>query len=352
MFEQPELLARLEKVEPALSSSDFVPALKHFWLTGDALMAYNNQIAISTPLSSEFVGCLPGAMFINLIRTFPPGGSVSVKPDGGGHAVIKCGATVKLAMLASDSLFDIPAFPAGDADLLSVAPGLLRAVEDCMRSVSAVAIVSDQLGVTLMPGDGKLHACATDKTTLVHSPIATDGDSDIAAPVILSGAFCQQMLKLANGAAHKRLVVRDDHALFVADGSTLFGHVVQPSGQVDYWRIIDAHVPSGYENQLVQTPPEFAAILERAALIGAISGREVSTDISCRNGKIRFRTTSERGEVVDDMTARGHPDVQVKLRSSLLQRGAKDFTWLLFTEQCAIMANEENTVFLVAATEN
>ena len=53
-----ELVEKLERVAPALSGNNLVPVLSHFWFRDNALLCYNDQIAIATKLISNFEGAV------------------------------------------------------------------------------------------------------------------------------------------------------------------------------------------------------------------------------------------------------------------------------------------------------
>src|SRR5215471_14471820 len=54
----PELIAKLEQVEPAVAINRLIPIMTCFWLTGSHLVAYNGQIALAVPFTTDFAGAV------------------------------------------------------------------------------------------------------------------------------------------------------------------------------------------------------------------------------------------------------------------------------------------------------
>ena len=345
-MERKTLFDAVRMVEPALAKNDYIPALRFIWFTGEAVMAYNDAIAISVPLQTEFIGAVPGELLIELLKN-TNAELVELKP-GGGNAVLKAGrSTVKLPMLGDEAfLFQIPDWYDPD-DLWSPQfDHFLPAVENCLRSVSEYSLQSDQLGVTLTGADGILELYGTDRATLSYS--WNSGTPPGRDPVILPSKFCQQMLRLSKDASDLALAVKPDYAVFSADGVVLFSRVLAPTGQIDFRSIIDFHLPQ--DMQTIDLPPEFASIVKRAELFASVVGHDVPMSVSCNRGRMRFETRSERGEVIDLLPMQGHPDVEINLLPRLLQRGLDSFTQILVTAECAILRKDEN-IYMVAKTE-
>jgi hypothetical protein len=71
MISRRRLLRKLELVAPAVAkSSDRVPnVLTHYCFTGKHLIAYNDRIAVGTPLQTTLQGCVPAALFTDLLQS-------------------------------------------------------------------------------------------------------------------------------------------------------------------------------------------------------------------------------------------------------------------------------------------
>jgi hypothetical protein len=104
-----DLIAKLEQVEPAVAINRLIPELTCFWLTGSHLVAYNDQIALAVPFTTDFQGAVPGKLLPLLkAASFDRDG---IKPLAHNHDHLLIEAErvrMKLAMLAH-------AVPARDA---------------------------------------------------------------------------------------------------------------------------------------------------------------------------------------------------------------------------------------------
>lgn len=350
-----ELLEKLELVEPALAEGNLIPIMQHFWFTGTQLMAYNDQIAISTPFETEFVGAVPGGTITALLKA-SRAKEVEVTPDGDNLAIKAAGARLRLPLLPPEQfVFEMPA-PPNNAGMIGKKDrkGLVDALSSCLMSVSNDTSVPDQLGVTVIPDGGALLFYATNYSTLTHARLPVpDAGARLKQRVILSKPFVQQVVKMLKADVDAKLYINEDSALLVVpdgkDETMVFGRLILSDDPIDFQRLVLRMVPENPHKLLTEIPSKMKLILDRAVVITESKVDHNTTSITVHDGEITFDSRSDKGEVIDKMEAGEKQfDVKLKLDAKLLRTGAENFDQYLFADRCAVMMRGE-TLYMVAS---
>lgn len=344
-----ELIEKLERVAPALSNTNLVPVLQHFWFSGEYLACYNDQIAILTPLRSNFRGAVP-ATLISLL-------SVSRAKDVEFQDVKSGILTVK----AASSKFKLPyldekateIFTMPEADEKKALPvdvkAFIEAVSSCMRSLKEDTSIPDSMGVTLAYNKKGIDLFATNDATISTSRVNTKREMDDFR-VVISGDFCRQMLSLAKLDGAKHLEIHDNYSLFVCGDNTLFGKLVDVQRPLDFDQVIDDSFSREIEAQLIEIPSKLELILDRAIVITDSKQDRPKTDVTIEKGVAKFFSQSvDRGEVFDTLQVPNHPDVSVSIDPRLFKAGYGFFDTFVLTEKCLVMSKGAN-LYLVSAS--
>ena len=360
MVARAELQSKLETVAPALADNDIVPGYTHFYFTGDSILANNERIAITVPLSDAgFEGLLP-PILLSHVKTNPLAAEAKITPNGNG-ALMKIGNTeIKMHVQPADHYrFKMPNKPRASEGKLDNDCGLYSAIQDCMPSISSYATVPDQLGITMLQDGRDLRLFATNRSTISASSVRMN--IGLRDRVILSTPFCEQMLrlnKLAPADNQRQLVIRNDHVLFAVGDILLFGKLVNPSNTpLDFVAVVKRHLPRNFPNCMAEMDEEgeqrarLKVALNYAASVTSVIGSETKTKIVASNNLLKFIAISERGEILDKMKVAKHPDVEINVNARLLVEGYDRYEKFLLTERCAIMS-KGNSVYLVAAFDD
>jgi DNA polymerase III sliding clamp (beta) subunit (PCNA family) len=357
-MERKALLEKLNLVSAALSKNPLIPVLTHLWFTGEQLMAFNDQIAISTPCKTDFVGATPGNILLDLLEA-STARNVELSVADGQLLVKADGSRFELDMLPpEDFVFEMPQ-PQSKETLPVDGEEFLAGMESCMRSVSMGTSVAEQMGITLQIEGDQLALYGTDRTTISCSFLVLERDVPFTR-VILRAEFCQQLLKLADPAS-LQIEVYGDHALFSGKDVIMFGRVVETDRPLDFNEILNRHYPAGTESQLVKIPGKLKLILERACIITDSKVEEAYTTITVRdkvqqNGGtvrvMRFVSKSDLGEVKDAVLVPDHPEVKTEVDPKLMKAAlGGGFTHMLVTESAVVMA-ERNKLRLVTSVSS
>lgn len=372
IVERKVLLEKLQVVSPALSTNEMIPVLTHFWLTGKDLMAFNDRIAISTPFQTEFRGAVQSSLleWVKSVRFK----TIKISPVDKG-ILVTGGKEDKDEKKSRYSRYDCPTLPPEDfifempkasesAEFPVDANEFVAGLENCMRSVTSDTSVPDQLGVTLIPSDDKLLMFSTNDQTVCYSEVKLSGECAIQERVILSGTFCQQLLRLSKG-DKLHLEIHPDHVLFKAAGTKIFGKLINSDNPVDFTSIIEYHLQNA--TKLFPIPERLKGILDRHIIVANSKIDRSSTAITIKDESMLFDSSSgSRGSMHDVLAVPGHPTLSTHLEPKLLKAGIDDFylpkpveedeleVWskrngkFVVTKTCAIM-RRGNLFYLVSA---
>jgi DNA polymerase III sliding clamp (beta) subunit (PCNA family) len=354
-MERTKLLELLNLVEPALSDQNLIPVLQHFWFTGQNLVAYNDQIAISVPCLTEFAAAVPGDTLLSMLKASLARNVELTLDDKGVLHITLSAAKLKLPTLPAESfIFDMPEFP----DTKSLPGGntrelFIRALDECLMSVSNDTSIPDQLGVTVIPKDKTLLLFSTNFSTLTHARLEVNGVTSLKQRIILSRPFVQQFVKLAEATGEEdiHLVLRKDHALASFGDVQLFGRLIASEHPINYEKLMQDHLPENYEKMLIDIPPKLKLILQRAIIVSDNKVDQQKTKITLKDGTIKFFSRSDKGEVDDTLPAtKGQKEVSLQVEPGLMLKGVEEFDQYLLHEKSVVMT-KAGVLYMVAASE-
>jgi DNA polymerase III sliding clamp (beta) subunit (PCNA family) len=377
VLDRAQLLRTLDKVSPALSIYPLIPVLQHFWFTGKEVMAYNDAIAISTPLATEFKGAVPGTVLMEILRTITADMVTLEVEEEIFHIKVGKRGDYKLGLLPTSSfepLFTMPPFKS-DGTIGSSREQFLNGIKNCNRSVSIDTSVPEQLGVTVIGSDKGLDLYATNNTTLAHSKVPLQEVTKFKR-VILSGPFCKQVIELSEKAKVTDFFIDSTHSMLRADNTILFGKLVETHTNVeelDFKAILKHHLPDDYRRDLwdahrierakpgpdgekYQNSTRLNQIIERAYIISNATINKTRTKVTLNGSdQLRFYSKSDRGEARDDLDLfnRGgkQGEVEIHLDPGLIRLGMDAYQKILFTDACVILTDADNKhLYLVGAT--
>lgn len=352
-----KLMEQLELVEPALADTNIVAVLKNFMFTGTRLLAYNDRIAISVPLKNEFKGGVPGSDLLKMIRSFAHSDTVHIVPDNGRVKLIAGTAKAHLGLLNPEAFpFKMPAWPEQSEGVLNndSSDAFFAAIDDLLQSVNTTnATREDELGITLLPENNqfvRMYSC--NGRTLSYSRQKLP-QLKLQRRVLLPAEFCKQMLKLQKDAERQQLVIRQDHALFVANKAALFGRLLTSTNPIDFNSLLKRVLPADFPRGMAKMDREgkqherLKQSLDSAMAIGE---KDVHTAIEVNNNIIKLHSMSQYGqtkhEIKDEVKIDYHPPISMRINASLLANGYDKYDDILMTKKCVIMKRGEN-LFLV-----
>ena len=217
----------------------------------------------------------------------------------------------------------------------------------------------DQLGVTVLSEGRDLRLFSTNRATITAAR-ARIPDFKLQERVILSTDFCQQLLRLNKDAPAdktRQLAIRSDHALFVVDGTVLFGLLVAGDNPLDFVSTVARHLPRGDPNGMAKMDDKgeqrkrLKIALEMATRVTSVAGNETKTRIVAHNNIIRITAKSDNAAIDDTVNVDKHPNVEIAVNARLVNSGYDRYDNFLITKDCLIMSRDQS-IYLVAAFED
>lgn len=351
------LLDKLNEVAPALSDHNLIPILTHFWFTGESVLAYNDQIAISVPLKADFKGACPGSTLLDLLKA-SRAAEVTLTAEGETLNVKMGKSKIKLGLLPnSDFIFEMP--PLQKDSVIKNSKPFIEGIAGCMPSVGTDMTVPDLAGVSIIPNANGLHFYGCNNATLSHVRVK---GMKIKNRLILSAPFCNQFLRLTekkDDEGNKKpwsMQLTEDHAKVQVDDIHLFGRLLFTDAPQDFDSILKENYPEGEKR------PKMTAIedklrkrlqlaLDRAMIIARSKLEPTQTKITIVDGRIKFYSRSELGEITDNVDIK-HPDATIAIEAKLLKPGIDMADKMLITDRCAVMTKNDLLYLVCAYAEN
>jgi DNA polymerase III sliding clamp (beta) subunit (PCNA family) len=343
-MERSEFVGKLALIAPALASSDLVPIMSDFCFSGDHVTAFNEAIAISVDLKTDFRGCVKGKALKALLDA-SLAKEVEFLPSTDVLKIKAARAHLDLATKpVEDFIFKMPA-PKKDSPSILINEGFLDCLKMCMRSVGSDTQIADHLGVTIISDGGHLDFYSTNDNTISHTSLAVEGD--IAQRFILPASFCRELLSVADPKEPQPMIVGKDFVLFKYRGYRLFGHMLQPENPYDFPAIITKRMSKAVTESLVKIPENLKLVLDRAAIMSKQEGGGV-TALDLERGNALFTTTTPTGTIEDDLDFdEKHADVRVKFDPLLLRGAVEEYDLIAFSKHCIALTKNQHE-FLMA----
>lgn len=344
-----QLLDVLAIVRPALASASLIQVLTHFCFTEREVLAYNDQIGISTPLRAGFSGAVPGGTLLSIL-----GASLAAEAElsaSEAELLVKAGGMkARLPLLPPDAFLFEMTDAKGDA-LPVAGKDFVAAISGCLRSTSSDTSVPDQLGVTLIPKKKSIDMYSVNGASMSRATVALSAPQTLSRRVTLPAPFCEQLARLAaDDEAGASLTVAADHALLkTASGTRLFSKLVDVPKPLDFEAQFAEIVPDDLDARSVKIPDAFKLALERALVISDPSGERVYSNLSIKDEVATLITKSGKGEIRDRIRLKGHPDVATSVDAQWLKVGCAELSHILATDGAIIFGRGRN-LYLAATT--
>lgn len=346
MLSRIALIENMSTVEAALADHNLVPVLSHFWFTGKTLLAYNEVIGISVPCETEFRGAVPSTL-LTLLKS-SKAKDVELIEDRNSLTVKAASSRFKLATLPpSDFLWSMEHLP---KNLPQVdGPGFVRALASVQRSLGKDKERPEYQGVTVIQDKGDLLLYTTDRDTISYAYCKGEIDTKRA---ILPAQFCTAVLANAEKAQDIELEINNKFALLRCEDTSIYGLLVEDDDSgPDFVGMVDDMLGTVHKDDWAEIPDKLDAMLERAAVIIRGSTGKARTKTSLRDGKLRFLTESDVGEVEDFCLMEKHPDCEAAIDPSRVREGL-EYERMAITDRAVMFKTQGTGAYLVSGTDD
>lgn len=360
------LIRLVNLVKPALSTQDYIPALKHILLADGFASTFNDVAAIQIALPSRDLDldlCLPGDMLSKALASFNAERVLLQPNEKDGSLVLASGrARIKVKTLpaASHPL----ELPKGKGARLTLSDDILAGIRRCLMSVGNNPHHPAGMGVTLDAPGGLVTLYSTDNATIsqyqTKSKMELPGDS----PVILPTFFCEQLVSLAKACPKADVDLLLHPGALVAEFVTgtdevvarLFTKALDDMTPLDFPNIISKHCdPAKIVKRLGEIPATLDAAFDRALLV---LGADVDkhTKITPNDSGFKMLSLGSGGEASDsiafddDSLAGSDP---FNLDPGLIARAGKACSHMAFGSRVVVFSDADGRfLHLVAHSSN
>lgn len=339
-----DLVHTLDLVAPALSNTTLVPIFTHFMFTKEQVSAYNDSLAISGKIEKIDEGfSVSGMTLLNLLKnTQVEGVDITLEKE---HVLVKAGrSTFKLPfMTTEDFVFEVPN-EKWDVTL-PLNEDVLKGIGVCITTVSREETYRALMGVCLtLEKDSTLYSCDSDAITRY----TLDAKAKGTGRHMLPNAFCDALLKIAKetDTAQGEIKVNDNWACAVLNnGFTIYGRQVERQDEpLDYAKML-ADTLTG-KTAYVGTPEGLADAVARARVVA--DPETATTALAVTGGKLKLLTEAHAGTVRDEITMKGHADVDAAVHASLMARSLDVCNEIAIRDNCTAYKLDDKILQVVA----
>lgn len=330
-----EFLDVLRKVAPALASREYIPILACLCFTPKTVTAYDDIVALSTPLASGLKGGIKGEVLLKWLGECRAPEIEIEQTD----AEVKCKSgrsKITLSTLPPDDF--VFEWPAEAGVELPLNESLVDAIKKCMVSMGNDPSQPWQSGITVAFEKKRVKLYSTNNMAAFMTAM------DFVVPkalrklvLLMPPRFCQLLVSLAGKEEAKVLVLNKEwvEAKF-ASGLRLFGKASKEASLEEYGRIFNEPLTKKADKLLVDVPKKLSGALARNLTVFNGGGDKFSRMV-ITDGKLKVSSTGA-GEVTDKVSIPGHPDCEVELSPEVLSSALDHSKQVCFIEgSCAVI---------------
>ena len=340
-----ELVKLLELVEPALSDTNLVMVYTCFMFGKKTIAAYNDHLGI---VAKGSLGTQPfatgGKPLLGLLQnTVADEVNFQLTDEA---VVVKAGkSTIKLPYFKEDEfLFTEPKEKWGASIALSTE--VIEGLEICLTTASNDLSKPAYLGVCFNIDKNSTKLYSTDGDAITRYTVP-GGSGNGAGVYTVPTSFCEATLKINNQfslGGEGTIELNENWAKATLNGFVIYGRMIVNDKPPDHQSVLDEHV--GKKQTFSNLPLGLDGALARARVLA--DPESSKTVMTVEGGKLRLVTETPSGTVKDELSIKGHADVEAIVHASLVARS------LTVCDQLAILDGvtaykQGNTVLQVVA---
>jgi DNA polymerase III sliding clamp (beta) subunit (PCNA family) len=355
-----DLIERLKKLAPALSTKEFVPILSCFCFGKTSVHAYDDVIALELPYGGEFQlpirGGLRGKLLLDFLSASKATEVEFLNPSGEkvdhtytGELHCKAGRSKLKIPLQTETEFVFSLPPADAAHTINIGRDFIDRLKMAMPSMGENPSTPWQYGVTIFFGRKSIALYATDNKVASSVRVWIAPAEALQGQVtIMPPRFCDLLVEISGKDEPVKLVLTDQWVTaYFKSGLTLFSKAVAGANVIEYQTIFKA--ANEQSQDAVEVPLGFERCVDRALVVLPYAGETPFTDFSVGAGRLSMKTLSRAGEANDEIGLEGHPDVEVKANPDNLKKHLANVTHLRLVKDSFVVLLGEGVSHLVTA---
>jgi len=341
-------LSQLEIMEPALDkSSDKTIAWLQFWFEGKYAHAYDGGLCIRVPLETEFVGGVPGATLIKLLKG-AVGKETTLELKDDTLLVVNGRSRVNLKPVlgVGGQAFRPPQDTTVEASLTLTEDFLDAARRLLEMQTSLEPMRVEHRGVSLFDKAGATAMYVTDSRRLTQITIPEPLPPALNR-VVLPFALVRQLVRRCGPGSE--LVVLKDRLEVRGTGVTLSTNWLDNSAIMDLPAFAD-NIAAG-ANSFFDPPDGLGATLKRAELL--MSPKEQQEN-ACVNLKIsdhsmEVKGAFTKGDLEDNLALGEAAPGEISVSARFLSHGLGETETMAFTPNAVVCRGQKEYLYVVAA---
>lgn len=330
-----ELVKLLELVQPALSDTDLVPVFTHFMFCDGAVSASNDGLSIvaaSKVVQTEgSVFAIKGSTLLGLLKN-SAAEEVTLEESKDHECVIKTGRSVfSLPYLTEDAfLFEAPGKERWLAKL-RINEALISAIKTCLTTASKDHAAAAIMGVCFNLSEDELNLYSCDGDAITQCALSQFPYEGLGAFTVPT-TFCEALLKISGETkiVTGSLEINPDWVKAVIGDFTIYGRMTENKKPLDHANLIKKTLTG--KIQYVPLPDGFNEALARARVVADVESKP--TTLIVEKGKLLLITETSMGVVRDELSIKGHSDVQATAHAELIQRSVGICDTIAIKENC------------------
>lgn len=355
------LIRIVNLVKPALSTQDYIPALKHILFAAGFASAFNDNQAIQVRLPSSDLDlglCLPGDMLAKALASFNAEKVMLAANEKDSSLAISSGrAKIKTKTMPASS-FPLE-LPKGKGVVIEVTDDMLEGIRRCLIGVGNNPTHPASMGVTLDSEGQRAILYSTDNATISRYKTKTVCELPGDSPVVIPTFFCEQLVSLAKAFPKTEVDLRVYPGALVAeyndpDADTnslmarLFTKTLDDITALDYGKIVAKHLDIAKAAAKMATiPASFDAAFDRALLVLGAS-TDKATKITPTDSGLKLLSLSDLGEAQDSINFDGKEgadaldvDEPFYVDPTLIARGCKSCATVGFFTRVVVFGDAD-----------
>lgn len=348
-IERTELIKVLDQVKPALATAGSIPELKHIWLDGKFLYAYNGALGIRIAWESELKPCgIPGGVLLGLLNS-SSAKELEIKQEST-QCDLKMGrASATVPVFKSDANpWPFPAkVPPGPVGVRSI-----PLTEELLAGLRQVRIIRaskpvrvEHHGVVLFPSTDALVLYTTDSHALAEVPVKGKWNKELAK-VVLPHGFVSQLLGLKAGA---KVSVLKDAIIAEAPGIQVCSNLLDSADVWDLPALVDTKV-NGKEKRMI-VPEAFAEGLERALVLAGSDLENAFVELSVNKKELTLSGRFDQSLLDEKFTLKALGEGKISVDLERLKGLYKETEEFAISKSALLLFGKDDALYLVAAHE-
>ena len=312
-----DLLASLQRVQPALATKDFVAVFACFCFAKEAVFAYDDVVAMHYPCKAPIKGAVRGEVLLSWLSS-TKAKDLDINQEGQ-ELTLKVGRSrLKTALLPSaEFVFKIPTDSSAE---LKITESLADAMRVSMISLGQDPIRPWQAGLTLDFGDKSVTIYSTNNLTATLAKVPVKVPKELRGKnYLLPPRFCELLADLTRRDKGTSLLFGKSwvEAQFKS-GLRLYSRIGKQTDIPSFKRVFSSKLISKLDT-MVDIPKALDDSLARAEGLVKTS-KDPTASLNVADGKLIITASSAIGNLKDTLKLKEHDDVTVEAHPTLLRK--------------------------------